>query len=603
MSGRPQTHGGSWPLFEELLERGDPAAVDELRRLHDPDALGRFAAVWYDDRRPAARRLLLLYLDQPLNAPRHEPLVKRLFKLAETAGDDEIMGRFLVLFDRSVRRQRRKRSRWDRDARQAVAFEVAASPSNSVMPRGDAQWWDRLTDKQREAYASRTLFSVPTRNYLRRRAWRYFRRLGRKQPARYLAAVRDLLMRYRDADAADGLALLDNWGLVHILFHFSPALASRPAGWKLAEGSSLAQVSAAPIYLKLWKADPAPLLELLDAPARPVRQWAIQMLKREHPAALPAVPLDRLIAWLGHPSAEMVALAVEYLKTGDRLAGVEPERLLHLLTHAAPETLEMLCGLAASALRPEQLTVAQAVGLARQRPAVLAQLGFDLLRRKPIQTREEAEALLQLGDAEADGLRVEMVRWTCGVLGASPYFSSSWVLEYLDSRHEAVRSEGWAWLEAESRAHQDVEVWRRLLESPYDNVRLRMLERLEAQTAGRAVPPEGEALDPARVRLLWATVLLNVARGSRSKPAVVRQLVNRLDRRPGEAAVLLPILSVALRSLRGPEFRAGLVGVVNAVRRRPEIGDEARRLFPELRMAAGDGWQELLGVGGMTKGA
>ena len=247
MSGRPQTHGGSWPLFEELLERGDPAAVDELRRLHDPDALGRFAAVWYDDRRPAARRLLLLYLDQPLNAPRHEPLVKRLFKLAETAGDDEIMGRFLVLFDRSVRRQRRKRSRWDRDARQAVAFEVAASPTNSVMPRGDAQWWGRLTDKQREAYTSRTLFSVPTRNYLRRRAWRYFRRLGRKQPTRYLAAVRDVLTRYRDADAADGLALLDNWGLVHILFHFSPALASRPAGWKLAEGSSLAQVSAAPI--------------------------------------------------------------------------------------------------------------------------------------------------------------------------------------------------------------------------------------------------------------------------------------------------------------------------------------------------------------------
>ena len=327
------------------------------------------------------------------------------------------------------------------------------------------------------------------------------------------------------------------------------------------------------------------------------------MLKREHPAALPAVPLDRLIGWLGHPSAEMVALAVEYLKTGDRLAGVEPERLLHLLTHAAPETLEMLCGLAASALRPEQLTVAQGVALARQRPAVLAQLGFDLLRRKPIQTREEAETLLQLGDAEADGLRVEMVRWTCGVLGASPYFSSSWVLEYLDSRHEAVRSEEWAWLESEPRAHQDVEVWRRLLESPYDNVRLRMLERLEAQTAGREAPPEGEALDPARVRLLWATVLLNVARGSRSKPAVVRQLVNRLNRRPGEAAVLLPILSVALRSLRGPEFRAGLVGVVNAVRRRPEIGDEARRLFPELRMAAGDGWQELLGVGGMKTGA
>src|SRR5438270_10146970 len=37
-------------------------------------------------------------------AYRLEALVKRLFKLAEAAGDDELMARFLVGFDRSVRR-------------------------------------------------------------------------------------------------------------------------------------------------------------------------------------------------------------------------------------------------------------------------------------------------------------------------------------------------------------------------------------------------------------------------------------------------------------------------------------------------------------------
>ena len=103
----------SWTLVEELLERGDPAFVDELRKVADADRLGAFAAKWYADRRPASRHLLFEYLDRPLNAFRHEALVKRLFKLAEKAADDEVMARFLVLFDRSVRRVRRKKSHFE----------------------------------------------------------------------------------------------------------------------------------------------------------------------------------------------------------------------------------------------------------------------------------------------------------------------------------------------------------------------------------------------------------------------------------------------------------------------------------------------------------
>src|SRR5262245_517039 len=69
--------GTSWERAEELLGRGDPAFVDELRRLSDAERLGKFAARWYKDRRPAARQLLLEYLSRPLNAFRHEALVKR----------------------------------------------------------------------------------------------------------------------------------------------------------------------------------------------------------------------------------------------------------------------------------------------------------------------------------------------------------------------------------------------------------------------------------------------------------------------------------------------------------------------------------------------
>ena len=74
---------GSWVRAEQLLEHADPTFVDELRRIHLPDLLGGLAPRWFADRRTEARRLLLQYLDQPLDAYRHEPLVKRLFKLAE----------------------------------------------------------------------------------------------------------------------------------------------------------------------------------------------------------------------------------------------------------------------------------------------------------------------------------------------------------------------------------------------------------------------------------------------------------------------------------------------------------------------------------------
>jgi hypothetical protein len=576
---------GDWAVLEELLDRGDPAFVEQIRRVLDCDRLGAFAAPWYNDRRPAARRLLLDYLDRPLNAPRHEALVKRLFKLAEAAGDDEVMGRFLVAFDRSVRRKRRKTFRWDRATRKRYEIEMTTVPGGSTMPR--REWAFRnMDERQWQRYEKMRLFAPPTRNYLRRRAWRYFRKLGRAHPERYFAAVRATLPRYVDADFPDGLALLDNWGLIHVLYHFSPALLSKPTGWTLTEGHSLAELEPAPMYAPLWKADAAPLLELLDAArARPVRQWAIAMLKREFPQALPSLPLEKLVMWLSHPAAEVVALAAELLKTGPGLGSVGVERLLQLLANASPETLDMLCELVGAHLKPKQVTVAQAVELARQRPQSLASLGFSLLRGKQYETKADCEALLRAAETEAARLRVEMVRWSCEVLSASPEFEPAWVLEYLDSRFDEVRAEGWAWLEKEPRARDDVAVWRRLLESPYDNVRLKLIDYLHALTAGKAVEDSArEPLDPELVRFLWATVLLNVNRGSRNKPEVVRQLVQRLDRRPAEAEKLLTLLSVALRSLRGPEFRAGLVGVVNAVRRHPDIAPLVAKMFPELQL-------------------
>jgi len=45
------------------------------------------------------------------------------------------------------------------------------------------------TIQRQRLIASKRLFTVHTRNYLRRRAWRYFRNLGTSQPDRYGAAA------------------------------------------------------------------------------------------------------------------------------------------------------------------------------------------------------------------------------------------------------------------------------------------------------------------------------------------------------------------------------------------------------------------------------
>src|SRR5437763_657783 len=119
---------GSWVIAEQMLERGDPEFVDELRHIHQANLLGGLAARWLTDPRPEARRLLLDYLDRPLNAYRHEPLVKRLFKLAEAANDDVVMAHFLVAFDRAVRRVRRRRRRYDRTTRQQWVEERIGVP-------------------------------------------------------------------------------------------------------------------------------------------------------------------------------------------------------------------------------------------------------------------------------------------------------------------------------------------------------------------------------------------------------------------------------------------------------------------------------------------
>jgi hypothetical protein len=619
----PPQAGPSWDEVQDLFQRGDPAFVEQVRRVSDAERLGKFAAPWYKDRRPEARRLLLEYLKRPLNAYRHEALVKRLYKRAEEAGDDEVIAHFLLLFDRSVRRQARVGRRHQRKqvkSREAAKAQVTAwrrqgfedvsfynvgrkyhvygwrtdtifqLPDGNTMPRPPKNQQRKsqpLDESRREDLEQRCrLFSPHTRYYLRRRAWRYFRQLGKQSPERYVPAVSAALRLYENADVASGLALLDNWGLVHALFHDSPALHASANGWTLAAGHSLAELAPAPIYGELWKADPRALFNLLqEARCRPVRQWALFLLRRDHADWLAALALEELFGLLGNEDAEVAALAAELLRDRPELDSLPVERWLGLLETASPQALDVICELMAARLHPERLSWEQLIRLAGSRPLPVARMGFAWLRARPVEAGLTSEALLGLAEAEAEPLRPQLVRWAREILTASPDFRPEWVLEFLDSRHADVRAEGWRWLTEELRARDNIDVWKKLFESPYDDVRLLLVAELEDRVArgGEGLADFG-ALDAGLLRLLWATVLLNIHRGGRTKPLVVRQLLRRLERRPHEAPELLPLLAVSLRSVRGPEWRAGLAAVVQLVEHRPEMGPLVREPFPELEL-------------------
>ena len=153
----------------------------------------------------------------------------------------------------------------------------------------------------------------------------------------------------------------------------------------------------------------------------------------------------------------------------------------------------------------------------------------------------------------------------------------------LDGRHADVRAED-GLVSLESRARDDVTLWRRLAESPYDDVRLFLISELEGRVAGRefdriAIP----GLNAETMRLLWASVLLTfIGAAGRSRRWCGRPMVR--DRAAGGGrGVAVATDGGGVRSARGPERRAGLAAVAELVERRPQIVSRVGATFPELK--------------------
>ena len=83
---------------------------------------------------------------------------------------------------------------------------------------------------------------------------------------------------------------------------------------------------------------------------------------------------------------------------------------------------------------------------------------------------------------------------------------------------------------------------------------------------------------------MWTTVLLGIHRGGRAKLTALRQISAAIAEQPDRAERLIPVLAVAIRSVRPPEVRAGLSAILSAVSVRPELETLLATCIPELRL-------------------
>ncbi len=566
-------------LAEEYLSASDERFVDTLLTLHDPKRLSGLADKWRRDHRPTVQAWVGKYLDGALTCHGHETVIKRIFKQAEERHDDAQMAVFMVAFDRLVRRKVRTRHHYDWNTRSSWKEQYLYSPRDRLLVQVALN--PRTLLPVEILPKNRRLFSYHTRNYLRRRVWRYFRRMGFGSSDKYVASVAKALARYTDKDCAKGENLLDNWSLLHACFFESDVIEFTAYAARLRASQSLANLAAAPSFPALWKqrASGAILLGLLaEAQSRAVRVWAIQLIRRDHLQNLTDVSIDRILTLLDNIDPEVQTLGAQLLESSRLLPTLPLEMWLRLLQVKSLTALETISRLMRQHLSPDRVSFAQALELALVAPTPVARLGFDLLRGKSIGATE-IESLTRLADVKCAAISFDAAKWALSILGTSANYSADRVLRFFDSLQEPARSAAWEWLVAGSPGFNDPTLWSRMLETPFDDVRMNLVKELER----RATLP---GTDDTSLAKLWSSVLLGIQRGGRAKLSALRQISNALIDRPADAETLLPVLAVAIRSVRLPEARGGLAAIVRTVDRRPELAELVAKFLPELQLPA-----------------
>ncbi|HUJ58550.1 MAG TPA: hypothetical protein VLX92_08660 [Kofleriaceae bacterium] len=202
-----------------------------------------------------------------------------------------------------------------------------------------------------------------TLTYLRRRAWRYLRQLGRAVPEAYVVFACEVLRHY-PASYRGG-----SWVAAHIWAHGQMRHAR--ASWSFAPPGQLAQRA----YPPAWQLSPAPLLGLLESALNEqVCDFAIAALRTDHPLALRAVEPAWLARLGRRPIAAIHAFVVQLMKDSPEL---HQSKLRGLGLHdtvigflRSPSEAARAFALEYAAAHAPDLTIAELVELVLQGGAV-----------------------------------------------------------------------------------------------------------------------------------------------------------------------------------------------------------------------------------------
>jgi hypothetical protein len=255
------------------------------------------------------------------------------------------------------------------------------------------------------------------------------------------------------------------------------------------------------------------------------------------------------------------------------------ETWLRLLDTKNPSALSLVCQALERNVQGSRLDLRQCVALATAAATRVAQLGLRFLRERKLASRADRAQLSGLGQARCAALGAELAQWTVAQVGSAEIYDREVVLALLDSLLEELRKATWDWLCSGPPIPDDPVLWSRLVETPFDDLRLGIIDHL----ARKAALP---GTSPRDLAPIWAAVLVGVHRGGRQKPKAIAQIVQAILKQPEQADALLPVLAVAIRSVRRPESRAGLAAVASLAEKQPDLAPQIERHIPELSLAA-----------------
>ena len=575
-------------LLDECFAAADDRFLSEWIKFRSPEIITAYLQQWVADSRPWARQQMINYLAMDLNFPGHELFVKRAYRHFESVRDHEMLGHFMVTFDRLVRRSRIAVPRWDRSTRELIQDEhLFARPNKTVMPEtgrtgtygtGKHQRTFPLPDIRNKP--KNRLFRHRTRNFLRRRVWRYFRWLSYQNPSEYLAAISRALCVYTDVEFKLGENIIDNWSLMHACYFHSDALKFTAAHTNLAPGQSLATQSAAPYRAEIWQTAEAAthLIHLIgNAQSSLVRVWAMELLRRDHQQAISQIDMKILVSLLKHSDARVQEFASQLFRDHQGLASMTVSAWLVILEQSDRSLLPIICEAMTKHVASARLDNAQLLLLANAEPVPVAALGLRMLQERHQQRRLTPAEIVQLSQAQCAATAGELTSWALKQLNSAENYSVDGVVEFFDSLLEPMREAAMTWLEdSSSRGHDDSVLWSRLIETPFDDVRLRLVDCLQRRTT--LLNSDVNSLNH-----LWCSVLLGVHRGGRAKLKAMQQIQAAILRDSRQATQLLPVLSVAARSLRAPERRGAIAALASLKSGNPELEAAIRSHLPELQ--------------------